>query len=147
MKLVTDTNILFSACITPAGKIADFLFNPHYKLEKYAAHFVVIELFKYQNKMLKISKLSEEDFLEVLYSTVKAVNFINETQISPEHWLRAKELVADINPKDDVHVALALQQDALLWTDDMVLYKGLKEKGFTQIVHTQELATRLAENH
>jgi hypothetical protein len=41
------------------------------------------------------------------------------------------------------HIALALQQEALLWTGDMQLYHGLTQKGFLQIVSTQDLATRI----
>ena len=64
MKIVADSNILFSSCITPAGKVADLLLNPNYNLDRHASHFVVIELFKHQDKMLRISKLEKEDFLK-----------------------------------------------------------------------------------
>ncbi len=129
MKVVVDTNILFSACITPSGKNADLLLNPQYQLEKLASHFIIIELFKYQEKMIKLSKLNKEDFLEVLYVFVRSIDFINEDQIPAEVWKQAEKLLIDIDPKDVAHLALSLHTDAYLWTGDKALLKGETKYG------------------
>jgi predicted nucleic acid-binding protein len=45
-------------------------------------------------------------------------------------WEEVEALVSDIDVDDIVFVALSLYLQACLWTGDIVLYNGLKAKGF-----------------
>ncbi|MBK7336855.1 MAG: hypothetical protein IPJ00_12090 [Saprospirales bacterium] len=74
-----------------------------------------------------------------MYLIIKRLTFVNENQITAENWQQAVDLTTGIDVKDVSFVALAIQADAVLWTGDKKLYKGLKEKGFSNVVNREEL--------
>lgn len=53
--------------------------------------------------------------------------------------MMAFELIHDIDLKDLLFVALAIQYNCKLWTGDKKLIKGLRNKGFDQVIDTSEL--------
>ncbi|MDZ7263984.1 MAG: PIN domain-containing protein, partial [candidate division KSB1 bacterium] len=70
------------------------------------------------------------DVYEFLNSILKKINFVNEDFISIENWQEAFRLCSDIDQKDTPFVALALELNAMLWTGDNKLKRGLIAKGF-----------------
>lgn len=130
--IVVDTNTLMSALITPQGRIGRGIFSVAKEFELIACHYLYVEIFHHKEKILKANKLPENDFLELLLYVLNQIEFINEQHILPTHWQKAHDLVADIDAKDQPHVALALHSGGLIWTGDQPLKKGLIEKGFTQ---------------
>jgi putative PIN family toxin of toxin-antitoxin system len=132
MKVVVDTNILFSAALTKDGKIAQLLFSDEHDF--FVPHFTVIELFKYKDKIIKLSKKTEVEVLEILYHLLSQVNFINEKSLSLESRQAAYDLCKNIDPKDTVFIALAIELDAFVWTGDKKLKNGLISLGFEQFL-------------
>ena len=128
MKLVIDTNLLFSAVIKPDGLIAEIILNPKFELQIIGCYFSHIELFKHKEKLLKISKLDEIELLEVLYQIIKRVDFINERTISKEVFKKANNLCKAIDDKDTVFVAMAEFLDCKVWSGDLELINGLRKK-------------------
>lgn len=59
MKLVIDTNIIFSALLKKESAIKKFILEPANEL--YTCNFFFVEIFKYKEK---IEKLSDLDFSE-----------------------------------------------------------------------------------
>lgn len=76
---------------------------------------------------------------------LKRIDFINERQILQKNWKKAEELTHDIDLKDLNFVALTIQSDAVLWTGDKSLHKGLKKKGFNHVVNLEELKRLIRE--
>ena len=143
MKFVIDTNILMSTLMKSDGVVGGVLLRDLREFEKLSCYYLYVEIFSKKEKILKISKLEENDLLELLYLVIKQVNFINEAQISDENWQKARDLTHDIDVKDISFVALTLETEAYLWTGDKVLYEGLKTKGFEKVVSTAELLKML----
>ncbi len=139
MKLVIDTNIVISALMKSDGIIGGILLKELQDVEKLSCYYLYIEVFSKKDKILKISKLEENDLLELLYFVIKHINFVNEAQISDENWKKARILTQDIDVKDISFVALSLETDAYFWTGDKVLHEGLKAKGFEKVVSTTDL--------
>ncbi|MCD4792641.1 MAG: hypothetical protein K8R54_05360 [Bacteroidales bacterium] len=140
MKIIIDSNILFSACITPYGDNADLLLNPNYSFERYSCHYLFVEMFKHQNKIVKLSKQNIENIIEVLYAFMSKITFINEGTISQEIWKKADELTKEVDNNDISFVALTLSiPNSVLWTNDKKLIKGLQSKGFNQTITTKDL--------
>lgn len=139
MKVILDTNIFFSALIKPDGKIAEIILNPAFHFEKYTCYYLYIELFKHKDKILKVSKLSESELLEVFYALIRRVAFINESHIPKDIYQFAYELVKDIDPNDTPFVALNTHLNAYLWTGDLQLRDKLKTKGYQNVISTREL--------
>ncbi len=129
MKVIIDTNKLFSAALSKNGKIAQTLFSDEY--EFIAPHFAMVELFKYKDKLVVLTKKSEVEVLEILYLILLQVNFFNEKSLSLSSRQAAYSLCKDIEPKDAIFIALSIELNAPLWTGDKKLKKGLSAKGFT----------------
>lgn len=74
---------------------------------------------------------------------LKNIQFINENQISETSWKRARDLTEDIDIKDVSFVALTIELGAVLFTGDKKLYKGLKKKGFMDVMNLEDLKLRI----
>ncbi len=143
MKIVIDSNILFSALLKSDAKLAEIILNPSFDLDKYTCYFLYVEIFKYKEKILRLSKLSEDDLLEVLYRLIRKIVFVNESTTPDAIWEQAKQLTAGIDTKDTAFVALAVYPEATLWTGDRKLLEGLQARGFTQVIDTATLLHQL----
>ncbi len=139
MKIVVDMNILISTLIKSNGKIGTFLLKELEGIEILSCYYLYIEIFDKKEKIKKYSKLTEVDLLELLYMVIRRVTFVNEDQISKGAWKRAKELTQGVDVKDISFVALTLEMNPKLWTGDKKLYAGLREKGFHDVLSTQDL--------
>ncbi len=139
MKIVVDTNIIFSALLNSNGTIGDLLFNSGRQFEFYSCSYMRQEIQTHWERMKKISKLSEEQ-LQISYTQVLSkLKFINEGIIPLEIWLASENLVKDIDLDDTDFVALTSFLRARLWTGDKVLYNGLKKLNFKKVVNPSEL--------
>ncbi len=143
MEIVIDSNILFSALLKADGQLAEIILNPAFQLNKYTCYFLYIEIFKYKERILRFSKLDEDDLLEVLYRMIRKIQFVNEDVITDEIWVEAQRLTDSIDPKDTPFVALALSLKATLWTGDRKLLDGLQANGFDHVIDTATLLKRL----
>ena len=93
--------------------------------------FVFTELFKYKERILAATDLSEDELLEALNSLFAHIQFLDEFAIPIGNWLEARRLCLGIDEKDTPFVALALYLNAPLWTEDHELKEGLRAKGFS----------------
>ncbi len=108
----------------------ELIFNE--EAEFYTCRFLIVEIFKHKEKILKFSKLPEEELLEVLHEILRNIEFYNEDLINEANWKSAYKLCHDVDLKDMPFVALALEIDAHLWSGDERLKKHLKNKGFNK---------------
>lgn len=139
MKIVVDTNIIFSTLLNSNSTIADLLFNSEKHFEFYSCSYMRFEIKKHWERLKKISKLSDEQ-LQVSYTQVLTkIKFVNEEIIPVETWLASEEITKGIDIDDTDFVALTKFLKATLWTGDKVLYKSLKKIGFKKILNTTEI--------
>ncbi len=129
MKVIVDTNIMFSILLKDKSKERDVLFLSE-DLEFFSCRFAIVELFKHKEKISKFSKLTEDEILTSLYRLLKIINFYNEDLISREVLKKAYELCSGIDEKDTLFVALTLEINGYLWTGDKKLKEELISKGF-----------------
>lgn len=139
MIFVVDTNILFSACYTPSGRIFDILFNAPTSTQLISAHYAIEELMLHKGKFATKSSYTAEEIDSLIASVLKQVDFINEEIIDEPYWLEADRLTKDVDSKDIAFVALTLQTGGLLWTGDKKLANHLKVMSFDRVVNTTEL--------
>jgi len=139
MKIVVDTNIIFSTLLNSNSTIGDLLFNSDKHFEFYSCSYMRYEIQKHWERLKKISKLSDEQ-LQVSYTQVLSkLKFINEEIIPVETWLASEEITKGIDIDDTDFVALTKFLKATLWTGDKVLYNGLKKFEFKKLLNTTEL--------
>jgi predicted nucleic acid-binding protein len=135
MKIVVDTNIIFSALLKEDNRCARALIKNEDAHDFYAVYFTIVELFKHKERIKQFSKLSEEDILEVLYELLKHIHIINDDIISVPSWKAAMQLTHDVDIKDVPNVALTIELNAQLWTNDNELKRGLQAKGFDAFIN------------
>lgn len=139
MKLIVDTNIIFSAIISDKGKIGDLLLNTNHKLDLYSPLFLLDELGYHSAKILSLTEYSKQEYEQIKSIVTANIGFIDTTTITDADWESAKQLLIDIDVNDVPFLALSISLDAVLWTGDKKLIKGLQRKGYKYCVSTEIL--------
>lgn len=126
--IVVDTNIIISSLISDSRQIRQMLARRN--LDFVSPKFIIVELFKHAPKIQKATKLSAEEVLELLSSIINRIKFYDEDLISIGSWIEAIRLCRETDEKDAPYVALSLELNAKIWTNDDKLKIGLNGKGF-----------------
>ena len=143
MKIVVDTNVIFSALLSPSGKIGQILIYGQRQFEFYAPNLVKVEVKRHRAKIIQLGELTDPDFEDTRDDIFDCLNFISEEQIPYQYWQEAIPLVRDTDMDDIAFVVLSEYLDAQLWTGDKKLLKGLTNMGFTKGVTTDEIYSLL----
>ncbi len=141
MKIIVDTNIIFSVLLNTDGNIGDVLFNSDGVFEFYSCSYMRHEIEKHWEKLKRISKLSEDELEESRFYVYSKIGFIDEALIPEKTWLAAEKIVENIDADDVDFIALTMHLKGFLWTGDKQLYRGLKKKSFKRVYNTKELQT------
>lgn len=134
MKIILDTNIIFSALLHKENKFKDIILNRD-DLSFYTCNFLILEIFKYKEKIVKSSN-SKDDVLNILSLLLHNISFFNQDLVSIDSRQNAFDLCKGIDEKDIPFVALALELDGLLWTGDKRLISGLLNRGFNNFFYS-----------
>ena len=139
MRIIIDTNIIFSTLVNSNGKIDDLIFNSKGYFEFYGCEFLKTEIIHHWEKLRRASKLSDHELTIAKEKLYEQIFFINQQALNQEILLKAENIVTDIDPDDTFFVALTLSLEGVLWTGDKNLFKGLKEKNFQDVYSTWDL--------
>lgn len=142
MKLVVDTNIVFSAIISDKGKIGELLLNKPNDIQFLAPYFLLDELDTHIEKLLSVTGYTLSEYQQIKSFIIKPIEFIALTKISKESWEKSYQLLNDIDEKDISFLALNLDINGQLWTGDKKLIRGLQSKYYDKIVTTDMLYTQ-----
>ena len=126
--IVVDTNIIFKALRYKYSFIRSIISESRYHF--YAPKFLIVEIFKHKEKLLKNNSQLEDEFYEYLNNLLQYVSFVNEDIVSIGNYLEAYRLCRDIDEKDVPFIALTLELNSSLWTYDQPIKDGLCAKGF-----------------
>jgi len=137
--IVVDTNIVFSGILSPNGTICDLILNSVDTFDFYAPTAVLDELDAHHQKLLKLSKLTDNELNFLKRTILKKIEFIDSESINPSTWEKAIELSKGVDEYDAPFIALSLELDSPLWTGDNKLTKGLQEKGVDWIFNTETM--------
>jgi len=131
--VIIDANILISGILKDAAT-RKLIFNEHIKL--YAPRYLVTEIFKYEDILIKKSKLTKEAFKELLIELLSYIEIIDHHKLS-----RFIDKALSITPdrKDILYVAACLLIHKPLWTNDKRLHRITE----IQTITTEELLLRL----
>jgi putative PIN family toxin of toxin-antitoxin system len=126
--VVVDTNLIIAALIPKASKIREILFDA--KFTFYSPNFVITEIYIHKDKLIRYSKLNEQELYLYLNEIVERITFVPVGYISKESRQKAYDLCKEVDLKDIPFVALAIELKIPLWTGDKKLKVGLRLKGF-----------------
>jgi predicted nucleic acid-binding protein len=105
VKIVVDTNIVFSGILNSSGKIGKILLNSKSHFQFYSCSFLQTELLNHRKKLLKLTKLPGENLDELQNLITGNITFINE-KLLPRKLLNSTEiLLQNIDTSDTVFVA------------------------------------------
>ncbi len=132
MKIVVDTNILFSALVAK-GKTRQILLRED--VEFYVPEFFFKELRKYIEDISEKSGLKRRDVKILLNLLLENIQIVPKSTF--EHkLLQAKKLIGNIDPDDVPFLALALSlNQGVIWTED----KDFRNQEKVKIITTSEM--------
>ncbi|WP_426671540.1 PIN domain-containing protein [Mucilaginibacter sp. McL0603] len=139
MKLIVDTNIVFSTLLNPHSAIGEILMNIQDDFTFFAPELLKEELKRYALKIAAYSKLDQKALFDIEALVLSTINFVSEELISEQSWIQAFALTKDIDEDDTPFIALGIELNAKLWTGDKILSKGLAKKGVEIIITTADL--------
>ncbi len=139
MKIIVDTNIVFSGILNQKSRIGKTLISEQKYFDFYSCFYLQTELKNHYPKIARIAKKSIDRIVEIENYVTKNIKFINEIIIPENIIVESEKLVEDIDFDDILFVALTKHIKGKLWTGDNKLIKSLKLRGFTQIITTQEI--------
>ena len=149
MKLIVDTNIVFSSILNTNSTIGDLLLNSDTQFEFYSVGYLKEELETRKAKLMAISTLSSEELDQIKTQIFSKIQFISEELIPFDIWRKAANFVREVDMDDIAFVALSLYMDNTpIWTGDAKLRLGIIKKGFKGILSTEgvlELRDKLDE--
>ena len=126
MKLVVDTNIVFSAVLNSNSRIARILIAGKRHFEFHSCAFLHTELLKHRPKLMSLTGLSAAELDEVIDRVTANIRFVDEATLSARLIRDTERVLEKIDLKDVPFVALARKLRARLWTGDKALVRGLE---------------------
>ncbi|MBU4070441.1 MAG: hypothetical protein KJ646_05655 [Nanoarchaeota archaeon] len=122
MELVIDVNVVLSSLLTKGDSFKVFALNNLFnKFNFVAPEFLLRELEKHKEEFLKRSKLSKQEFEEILEFLLEQITFIPKSEFS-EFLPKAKTLLSK-HLKDVPYLALALKLNCSIFSGDKTLRK------------------------
>ena len=145
MKIVVDTNIVFSAILNSESRIALILISGKRHFSFYSCEFLLEELSLHRDKLRKLTKLPDAELDEVVGMVTRNITFIHEAAIPGPMYGATERLMKGNDHKDVPFVALAQELKAKLWTGDKVLSKGPATSHPDLVITATELFRRINE--
>ncbi len=139
MKVVVDTNILFSAVLNTNSKIGKILLQPKSGITFFAPEVLMFEIKKHQNKLQKFTNNSNKEIDELVRLLTKRIKFIHFELIPAEILQKTEVMLQKIDIDDTEFVALTEYVKGRLWTGDKKLIRGLALHNWKRVITTNEL--------
>jgi predicted nucleic acid-binding protein len=139
MKIVVDSNIVFSAILNTKSKIGQLIINGSKYFDFYTVGLLKDEIFKHKDKILNLTNLAEDQLIETFQLITSRLVFVDDILLTDNDLNKAIDLVSGIDQNDALFVALTNHLAANLWTGDKRLITGLKKKGYTRVLTTDDL--------
>lgn len=139
MTIIVDANIILSAIINPYSPIAQLLFSTNLKVDFVLPEFALQEISIHKNRICEKSNISAKIFGKTLEGILNNLLIFSDELVDSKTSAKAIKLATEIDMKDAIYVSFSLALDALFWTGDLKLFRGLRRKGFDNIITTKEL--------
>jgi predicted nucleic acid-binding protein len=139
MRIIVDTNIVFSALLNSNSRIGSLLLDSPEKFQFYSCKYLQKEIHRHNDKIRHHSGLNNDNLAELIALIESRIFFIEEELLPATVIAEAKEWVMGVDFDDFAFVAIADHLDAWLWTGDKKLTIGLRQKGYRRIISTADL--------
>ena len=103
MRIVVDTNVVFSAILNTNSKISKIILQPKSKLNFYSTEQLLDELSEHWSKLKKISKYTDIELHKTSSLITSRIKFVSVQLIPRNIFIRAEMLTSNIDIDDTVH--------------------------------------------
>ena len=107
IKIIVDSNILFSALLNSNSRIGQILITGTDLFEFYAPEYTKWEILKYKEKIKSAGHLSDDEFLELYGLVLKNITILNHAIIPKKIYREAEVLCQDIDIDDTIFVVVS----------------------------------------
>lgn len=114
MKIVLDSNIIFSALIRKSTT-RNIILSDVFDL--YAPEYIFTEITKHKELLLRKSKMTEGDLNALLLLLLKHVHFVSKENYNQKMAI-SEDILREIDITDSPFLALALALDCSIWSND-----------------------------
>ena len=139
MKVVVDSNIIISGLINSAGTEFALLANRNNVMEFFSSRLIITETSKRFKQISSFTKNDESEIKLQFYNIIDTFKVIDESKIDHKNLDKGALLIKNLDRNDYLFLAVTIHCNALLGTGDMKLFRGLRRKGFNNIISTREL--------
>ena len=139
MTIIVDTNILISACLNEESEIFKILNNLSDIIDFIIPDYALEEIEKHKLSICENTRRDINIFDQLLIQCCKNATIISVSSILTSTFELAAKLTQKTDLNDAPFVAVSLAYNALIWTGDIKLSRGLKRVGFNNIISTKEL--------
>ncbi len=139
MLLIIDSNILISASLDANSELFELIKTSFEIVDFVTPEFAISEINRHKKRICEKVKKDLGTFNFNLNLILNNITVLPDNELSDNDIKNADLLTQDIDLKDTIYIAFSLALDALFWTGDNKLYKGLKRKKFNYIINTKEL--------
>jgi predicted nucleic acid-binding protein len=139
MKIVIDTNIVFSAILNTKSKIGLLILNGSKFFDFYSVGLLQEEIYEHKDKIIELTNYTPDQFDNAYRLITKRINFVDDILLTEKDLEKAMALVAGIDEDDAAFIALNIHLSSYLWTGDKRLINGLRKKGYRRILETDDL--------
>jgi predicted nucleic acid-binding protein len=136
MKLVLDSNIIFSALIKKSIT-RDIILSDLFEL--YAPEYIFNEITKHKELLLKKSKLDRADFDALLLLLQKHIHLVTKDKYN-EMMAKAEDILRNIDITDSPFLALALALSCSIWSND----GHFKQQDKVVVYTTKDMAKKIS---
>jgi len=140
MKIVVDTNIVFSAVLNTNSRIANILLQSEMFIHFYSTDLLLAEISDHKQKLQNLSGLSKEDLDKSIALITRKIRFIDARLIPNDIFNSTEELLKDIDLDDVEFVALTDHIGGKLWSGDKTLQRKLAKKNWEKFISMSELS-------
>lgn len=143
MRIVVDTNIVFSAILNTNSKIARVILQPRSRFNFYSTEQLKSEINEHKKKIIELTGYTDLELERIIQLITGRIRFINVRLISKTAYETAEDLTRDIDIDDTEFVALTEHLKGKFRSGDKELQSGLAKKGWTKFVSLSELSAAI----
>ena len=126
---------MFSWLVSGNAYMADTLLRENYSL--FAPQYLIVELFKHKERILKRSKSEAEDLCDWLDVIIQKIAFVRNESVSNKSFYKAYTICAGVDPKDLTYLALAIELKSPLWTKYKPIITAIQQSGIIELFTPQ----------
>ena len=108
MRIVVDTNLIFSLLLTKNENILRIIFDDRFYIV--STNHLILELFKYKEKIAQYSRLTESEILELLLEVLENIEIVPYRSIPRVFREKAFSVLKSCDIKDVPFLALSFAQ-------------------------------------